>query len=115
MLGGLLSLRSPSLACFALGCACSDNGSSAARTLTKNGNRVTEPLPDPGTELPLRVGLAHASSSERFRDRRLQPGRVGRMGAEPDLSLRMGVGHGPLREFGDSGPGSPGIGAHRAS
>ena len=57
----------------------------------------------------------HASEQRVLALVRLQPGRVARVRAEPQLGLRMRCRDWPSGEFGDGGARTPGVGPHRSA
>ena len=82
--------------------------------LDQERQRVAEPGTHRGAEFPFRV-LAQRVEQRTFPVVGLQPGRVARVGAEPQLGLGMGSGTWCSDELGDRGPRTPCIGPHRTS
>ena len=103
--------RSPRAACSADGWACSDSGSSAASTFSRNGSRSPQ---RPATAAPSwpAGSAATTSSSERRRRPRRRP-RTGHRGARPATARPPGAAPAPAAEqLGDGGAGSPRVRAH---
>ena len=74
--------------------------------LGQKRQRVAEAFPDGRTQLPLRVGLDHLEQ-RLLAMVRLQPGRITRMRAEPQLRFGMRRRTWPLSEFGNRGARTP--------
>ena len=77
--------------------------------LGQERQRVAEAFPDGRTQLPLGVGLDHLEQ-RLLAVVRLQPGRIARVRAEPQLRFGMRCRTWPLREFGNRGARTPRVG-----
>ena len=88
--------------------ACSDTGSAAASTLSRNGNSAAECGGDPATRAwpPGRLRRRRRASAPR---RAEQHRGVARVGAHPHLGLRVRRPAGRTDQLGDRGPGTPGV------
>jgi hypothetical protein len=75
---------------------------------------VTEPGAGDRAELPFRV-VGQRLQQRGFAVRVFQPRWITRVGAEPELGLRVGCRNGPPGEFGDGRPRSPCVRPYRSA